>query len=198
MNCETCQNMILLQESGELPKREARLLADHLVECSACRHYQSDLMVMQKVIPTLTHNGPSTAIMQSIRETAANDRRRFRWIIGRHWKTALATAAGLMLCLTGIRFAGAPESHRNGMATRNGIATEFMPLAALILDQDNIWDDNSGDSALTVLADKILLIQGMDVEKADEGGSDATLPGDNLPTTLQWNSSSALPPERCV
>ena len=188
MNCEAARTLMLLQDSGELPGSEHPPLENHLKSCRTCRDFQAELEALRHALacqaPALP--GPSPEVMATIRAAAMAHPDALNWRMTPYWKSALATAAGLLLCLAGIRFlAPGPRDHASP------VATEILPLAALIMGIDAYEEPSSGYSDIAALANQLLILQEMKAELGDdETANEFISPEDNLPTTLQWNNSS--------
>lgn len=187
MNCDKAQLLLLLQDSGELPDRQAPALSTHLKDCAACRAYQDDLALCKQVLASTPPavSSSSREVMAVIRAAASLATRQHpHWALTPYWKSVLAAAAGLMLCLAGLRLF-APGHHGKALP----VATEILPLAALIMGGDDYVEPAAGTSDIAALADQLLILQEMKTEFCDETPDDIMLPEDTLPTTLQWNNT---------
>jgi hypothetical protein len=188
MNCEAARTSLLLQDSGELPGNELPPLLNHLKSCRPCRDFQVELESLRHALAcqAAALPGPSPRVMGTIRAAARECHPAPRWMMRPYWKSALAAAAGLLLCLAGIRLL-APGSRDHA----SPVATEILPLAALIMGIDAYEEPSSGYSDLAALANQLLILQEMTTEFSDDDTANEFIsPEDNLPTTLQWHNSS--------
>ena len=129
---------------------------------------------------------PSKDVLAAL-HSAARHSTRFHWLVTPTWRPALAAAASMLLCLTGVRFMLSDMG--SGSYSRNA-ATEIVPLSAWVMGSDEDQVAAKGDSAMSLLADQMLILQGMKVEAAEETASESTGSEDSRPTTLLWNNSS--------
>ncbi len=105
MKCNEIQNLVLLEDSGEITAGQRQTLARHLEACADCRALQSRLALLRQTLGTadLSRITPSAKVLETIRDAARKPRPRFHWHLAQPWKVALATAASLTLCLTGVQ-----------------------------------------------------------------------------------------------
>jgi len=201
MNCKQSEKLILLKDSGELNGSDLLSLDGHLNVCSTCREFDSALSHLRLVVQREHDmpNGPSSSVLEAIQVAAGNKASRVHWTETPFWKVAMAVAAGLAVCLTGIRFLAPTQLIQQSPTEENSIATEIVPLVALVMGgNDSSLDNYSGESDLSILADQLLILQGMKVDAREDAMIESTSPEDNFPTTLLWNSNSESHPERCV
>ena len=202
MNCNESINMILLRDSGELSPLQQETLEAHPKAGAPCRASVAALSGMHQVIHSMNGNarGPSAKVIDVIHAAAREHTHRSRWTITPFWRVAMAAAAVIALCLTGVRFmAPALPSSQPYTASLHPVATELVPLAALVMGgTETAMDSCYGDSDLAVLADQLLILQGVKTEARDDLTGEPTSPEDNRPTTLQWNSNFESLPERRV
>jgi anti-sigma factor RsiW len=71
MNCQNAEKYILLQDSGELPKKHTNSLAAHLHDCEPCQQFQFALMESQRVFQPLEQPS-SKAVQNVLREARLN------------------------------------------------------------------------------------------------------------------------------
>ena len=199
MNCNDSINMILLRDSGELSPLLQETLEAHLKTCAPCRASVSALSGMHQVIQSMngTAMGPSLNVTGVIHAAAQEQALRSRWTISPFWRVAMAAAAVIALCLTGVRFLSPSlPSSQPYTASLHPVATELVPLAALVMGgTETAMDSCYGDSDLAVLADQLLILQGVKTDAREDLTGDPISPEDNRPTTLQWNSSFESLPE---
>lgn len=192
MNCEEARNKILLTDSGELTESPQAELATHLESCGDCRSFSRQLGAMHALItssrPALE---PAEGSLGAIR-AAAHRSVRLHWLASPAWRPVLAAAASLMLCLVGMRMIVLSSLSRS--SGRN-VATEIVPLSAWVMGSEADEVTARGDSAMSLLADQMLILQGLKVEPAEEVSLEATGPEESLPTTLLWRNSPAPLPE---
>jgi len=193
MNCIESIRAILLRDSGELTDDQIQILSGHLATCAECAAFASDLSLAhqliqdQRDIPT----GPSPAVLEVIRKAADRQAASVYWTASPLWKVALAAAAGLAICLTGVRILPPAGVSQQAMAGIPCIATEILPLVALVMDDhDAMLDTYSGESDIGIVADQMLILQGVKAELQDDEITEPTSPEDTPPTVLRWNSSS--------
>lgn len=190
MNCSDMSILIQLQDSGEITAGQRQQLASHLNECEACRQLRADLAVLRRTLSAspIAQSGPSQDVLVAIRKAAAEHRFKSRWQMSHPWRAALSAAAGLVICLTGLRFLNAPPSLSGLKGAGSGVATEILPLSAIVMGNEADLDSCSGDTELEVLADQLLILQGMKVDSRDDLMDESSQPEDSQPTALQWNS----------
>lgn len=200
MNCSDMHNMLLLQDSGEITDSERQELAAHLNDCAACRALRADLAVLRRALNAspVAQSGPSQDVLGAIRKAAGEHRFKSRWQMGHPWRAALSAAAGLVICLTGVRFLNAPSSLSGVKSAGSGVATEILPLSAIVMGSEADLDSYSGDTELEVLADQLLILQGMKVDARDDLMDESSQPEDSQPTALQWNSIPEPRSGKCV
>ena len=197
MNCTQIENLILLQDSGELTDPQRQDLDRHLAECPACRQSQADLSLLRKVLketPT-SQTSPSPAILKSIRDAAECHTLRTPRQLSIPWRGILAAAASLAICLTSLKFMGTHPAVPT--LAHHSAAMEIVPLVALVMGNEDSQANYSDESNMTILADQLLILQGMKVDSRTDLMDDFTSLEDNQPTTLQWNSNSEPRPEKC-
>ncbi|MEI6788690.1 MAG: zf-HC2 domain-containing protein [bacterium] len=197
MNCTQIENLILLQDSGELTDRQRQDLDRHLAECPACRQSQADLSLLRKVLketPT-SRTSPSPAILKSIRDAAERHTLRTPRQLSIPWRGILAAAASLAICLTSLKFMGTHPAVPT--LAHHSAAMEIVPLVALVMGNEDSQANYSEESNMTILADQLLILQGMKVDSRTDLMDDFTSLEDNQPTTLRWNSNFEPRPEKC-
>jgi len=201
MNCKIFETLILLKDSGEVTESESRTLEEHLNTCKTCRDLAADLASLHQVLQNqqnMTH-APSSTVLETIRVTADERVTGIHWAIRPLWKVALAAAACFVVFLTGIRFMAPSLSKHRTPSPEYSIAAEIMPLVDLVMgESDSSADLYSGESDLTILADHMLILQGVKIDSGDDLFSEFIEPEDTLPTTLQWNNNSESRLEKCV
>ncbi|MDF7806083.1 hypothetical protein P4E94_01450 [Pontiellaceae bacterium B12219] len=101
MNCQNAQKQILLQDSGELPKKYTNRLAAHLHDCEPCRQFQFALLESQPFFQPLEE--PSAQVVQNVLREARLNAPEKKALKIRILKPAMAAAASLMIGL-GIFF----------------------------------------------------------------------------------------------
>ena len=137
-------------------------------------------------------------IRDSIRKAAQRQHAPRSWMWAHSWPVALAAAASLALCLTTLRFSIMPRSIAPDTSDQGSLATEIIPLIAIITGQEPIQLTIEGDETeLTVLANELLRLQDMAVEWPGDKMDSPTLPEDYQPTTLLWNNNHGPQFERC-
>jgi hypothetical protein len=199
MTCTHLENLILLQDSGELTRRQQRDLEGHLAECPACRQSQADLILLREALreTPVSRSSPSPAVLESIRDAAKRHARRTPRQLSIPWRGILAAAASLVICLASLTFM-APHSRPAAPAlVHDSTATEIVSLIALVMGSEGSDANYSDESDITILADQLLILQGMKVDSRTDLMDDFTSLEDNQPTTLQWNKNSEPRPEKC-
>lgn len=202
MNCNEFEKLALLEDSGELSRTQQDLLRNHLLGCDSCRRFRAVLSPLRQGLqagglaqatPT-----PSPAVLKSILDAAERHNRRNPWALNIPWQGVLAAAASLALCLAGLRFLSpGPLGHASPGVAKVQAATELIPLVALVMGGEASLEAYNGESEMSVLADQLLILQGMKVETREDLRDELSPLEDSQPTTLQWNSSPELHPERC-
>ncbi|MBT8043012.1 MAG: hypothetical protein KJN98_07560 [Pontiella sp.] len=97
MKCLNAEKLMLLQDSGEMPARQANPLAAHLHDCKPCQQFQHALVESQQAFQAAEE--PSAKALQNVlREARVNapERKPIR-IFG--LKPALAMAASVLIGL---------------------------------------------------------------------------------------------------
>jgi len=201
MNCTTFETLILLKDSGEVTESESRTLDEHLNTCKTCRELASDLASLRQVFRNQQDmtRAPSPTVLETIRSTADEKISGIHWAMHPLWKVALATAACFVVFLAGVRFLAHSLSKHRTPSPEYSIASEILPLVDLVMgESDPSADLYSGKSDLTILADHMLILQGVKIDSGDDLFSEFIEPEDTLPTTLQWNNNSESHLEKCV
>ncbi len=197
MNCTQIEKLILLQDSGELTGRQQQDLDDHLTECAVCRQIRADLHLLRHVLKETPAYlaAPSPAILESIQDAARRHAMQTPRPLSIPWRGILAAAASLAICLTSLKFITTPSV--NPSLAEHSAATEIVPLVALVMGDESASENYSDESDMTILADQLLILQGMKVDSQNDLMDDFTSLEDNQPTTLQWNNKSGSHPEKC-
>lgn len=194
MKCSNVEHLILLQDSGELSSQQAQMLTQHMASCPSCRQYAADLPRLRvlmasdgAILPT-----PSSHTLLNIRQAAGKPRSLPLRIFTHPWPIALAAAAGLILCLVIPRLFSLPTPAINAYSKQNTLATEIIPLIALITGNAPAQlSQEEDDSGLSTLANELLRLQEASGDVADDALEGLTPPEDYQPTTLQWHSTRA-------
>lgn len=197
MNCIDIEKLILLKDSGELPRRQQQELASHLQGCAACRQQLATLGTLRQAMQSspVFQTEPSPAVLDSIRMAVERHSRLTPLTLSIPWRGIIAAAASVAICLASLIFF---TRHSTGPSfAKNSAATEIVPLMALVMGNEVSQDNYSGDSEMAVLADQLLILQGMKVDARDDLMDDFTSLEDNQPTTLLLNSRSGPHPEIC-
>ena len=197
MNCTEMATLVLLQDSGEITPGQQQALDEHVRTCAACQKLKADLGVLRHTLQAEASHlpGPSPRTLSLIRKATAHRPAPAFRLISTPWRIALATAAGLALCLTTLRFGLAPGQP----AAQAELASEIIPLIALITgNDDGVLPLKGDDAELTILANELLRLQDMSSEGTTEQRESATPHEDYQPTTLLWNNNPGSQSERCV
>jgi anti-sigma factor RsiW len=113
MKCKDIEKLILLQDSGEMPAKQAHRLAAHLHGCTSCRQFQHALFEAQSEFQVLEE--PSAKAMRNVlrqaRQQAPAKGRKAIPLFG--LKPALAMAASAMIAL-GL-YLGSTSPNKIGM-----------------------------------------------------------------------------------
>lgn len=200
MKCTDAGQLILLQDSGEISALQKEALAQHRETCATCRQFSEDLVNMRTLISGSKPEGlgPSAQLLFNIRHQAQQPRTPTPSILTHSWHIALAAAAGLILCLTILKFTWLPLPTPDTQAGQGGLASEIIPLIALITGNEaSAISLEEGDAGLTALANELLRLQDPAGEWSDDTPESITLPEDYLPTTLQWHNTLGLQSGRC-
>lgn len=97
MKCQDAEKLILLQDSGEMPKRQEHALAAHLHDCDPCRRFQYALHASQNEFEAQEEPGIK-AIQNVLREARVKAPEKApAKIFG--WKPAVAIAASAVISL---------------------------------------------------------------------------------------------------
>ena len=97
MTCKTAENMILLQDSGELTGERSDALITHLDACADCRDYQRSIMESRLAMATMEE--PDPRIVQNVLREARMLAPRKSMIRLFSLRPALAMAASLVIAL---------------------------------------------------------------------------------------------------
>ena len=191
MNCEEIEQLVLLQDSGEISADQAQILLHHLSHCPACRKFGDDLLSLRGELFTASCRDaePSQKALVSIRKAAKQHHSSQVRIFSHPWPIALAAAASLILCLTTLRFSALHSAKLPLITAQDSLATEIIPLIAMITGTEINQVTMDGDEPeLTVLANELLRLQDMAVEWPGEVNDTLIPPEDYQPTTLLWNN----------
>jgi hypothetical protein len=196
MNCTESEKLMLLEESGELDGALREALLSHLGSCATCRRIQAEnTLLLDAASHMPVSSGAPAAILDAIHLAAERHTLRQPQSLSIPWRGIIAAAASITLCLAGLRLLTThPASPRLAV---NHAATEIVPLVALVMGSDGLQDNYFGESEIAVLADQLLLLQGMRLDAREDVLDDFTSLEDSQPTTLQWNSNHESLPERC-
>lgn len=195
MNCMEFEKLILLQDSGELADRQRDALAGHLAGCGDCQRKQSDLALMRNAMRLSSVSAPSPAVMETIRVAAHRHTMRNPRKLSPPWRGILAAAASVALCFASLRLL--TPRHSGETMAANSAATEIVSLVALVMGNDTSLENYTGESEMAVLADQLLILQGMKMDARESPLDDLTSLEDSQPTTLRWNSRIGSRPEKC-
>lgn len=146
MTCKTMENWLLLEQSGELPARKQRLLAQHLDGCPACLARRDALrMLTERCRPEEAPPVPSKTWAALRAATAAEpDRtiRRFEGALPFPLRPVLRYAAGIMVGVAMgsaiyavsdnalSRLARGSSTHSAWMAQIDQLSAEYVQLTA--------------------------------------------------------------------
>ncbi|MEI6516208.1 MAG: hypothetical protein WCO77_09525 [bacterium] len=161
MHCNEIQNLILLEDSGEITAGQRQPLAGHLEACADCRALKTELASLRQTLGTadLSRITPSRKVLETIQTAARKPHPRFHWHLAQPWKVALATAASLTLCLTGVQVMNSRQATSN---------IEALAEQLVILQEENL---NAADD---VAAEDFTLL---------EDGLTTTLRGNSIPAS---------------
>lgn len=74
MNCESCERLILLEQTGELGGREQRRMGEHIAGCHACQAYRQGLEPLRVEVHAALDIPPVTnVLLKRIHEALAAD-----------------------------------------------------------------------------------------------------------------------------
>ena len=202
MNCPDFEKLALLQDSGELAESQRQALAEHLTLCPACRELRNQMVILRQTVKRESSRlpeGPSATVLETIHQAAVRHHRRNRWALTTPWRGIWAAAASLALCLLGVKLLLGHPQAKSGAITvgHHPGAIEIVPLVAILMDKETVPPQIPGDTDLGVVANQLLILQGMNGDSQDEVAEEISLFEDNLPTTLQWHNSSGFRPEKC-
>ena len=97
MKCQNAEKLMLLQDSGEMPAKQAGSLVAHLHGCKPCRQFQHALVESQNVFQAM-EEPPAKAMQNILREARLNaPEKKSARVFG--FKPALAMAASVMIGL---------------------------------------------------------------------------------------------------
>lgn len=201
MNCESAQQGILLNYTGELAAEQRLELQDHLKGCLDCRQYESDIAnitsLAQKDLPTA---GPSKKTIDRIMAAgrqAGSERPVFFSFSATQW---LAAAAGFLVLVAGTALLVMAHDRRDTAA--HGLRMSQMSTIMTIVSGEGI---PASDTALLenakpdarALARQILEVEGLTGDElADD--EDAIPDDDAQPRDLQSHSTFGSRQEECV
>jgi len=201
MNCESAQQGILLNYSGELAADQHMELQDHLKGCLDCRQYESDIAHITSLAQKdLTTAGPSKETIGRIMvagRRAGTGRPVFFAFPATQW---LAAAAGFLVLVAGTALLVMAHDRRDAAA--HGLRMSQMSTIMTIVSGEEI---PASDAALLenakpdarALARQILQVEGLTGDElADD--EDATPDDDAQPRDLQSRSTFDSRPEECV
>lgn len=204
MNCHEAEQDLLLEQSGELSAALKARLGLHLESCATCRARRDEWSRLTAMVQsTTTTCTPSAAVMERILAAAADASAKPRPIIRPLWKSTLAAAAGLALLLGGVGLLHGLRPTPGGTSAMAGESrlAEVSSLLAMIMEHEDPLGDSSRKTAPDVTqecARQLLILEGLDVEAAEEPSAEATRLEERQPTTLQWRNSPESPSGICV
>ena len=169
MNCLKIQRNMLLLQSGELPDRKARALAQHVAACAACRAYRDDLdrlaTASREAIPA-TERSLQPATMIAIRRAALRDTPPVKRVPFRlPYLRVYSYAAAVLLTLGGVLWV---SSHWQA-AGRNNRITAFASLITVATEEateNGIVSVATDNDQLHGLARQLLAIEGLNPDES--------------------------------
>jgi hypothetical protein len=199
MNCKEARRQILLAETHESPAGGDEALRRHLEGCADCAEYGKSLRRIAALAgEALPQGEPSPAVVARIRSEAEGRHVARTLLFQPRWMQALAYAAVVAVAVTAW-FARTPQ-------TRIDRIDEVDALIAVIMeeedDRDEVEPDRAETERLRALAERLLQMEGLaPAENFDEALFGGLSPEPNVesePTALQWRSTTASDPRRCV
>jgi len=196
MNCDRIQHQILLNQSGELSKKEIQVLVSHLASCVSCRKYSEQVgNIMALAGHSLSSEGPSPAIVANILSAAREelDHKTLSFALPSLRWAFCAAAALLLISWIGLwSFGGRSVSS----------ASHISAIVMAVGSEENLHViSQSGktekDQELQALASHLLLMEGFvtdeipEVEVIDVGD-------EPQPTALQLRNIDEFDLQRCV
>ena len=201
MNCRKAQQWILLEQSGELGSSRRPALQEHLASCSACRTWRdADLAGALAAARVLPMPEPDDRLVRAVveRMPACGPT---RWTA--LWRPLIACAASLAVMLCAWQFVVRTPKTLSPAQAQSQRIDETHALASLLSEDDatstvSMSDESSPEAKLRVLADQLLILQGLAPEDSTTDESTATPTDGNQPTVLRERSSRAIRSEKCV
>lgn len=146
MTCKTTEKWLLLEQSGELPARKQRLLAQHLADCPACRAGRDALHTLTACCRPEEAPPVPSKTWEALRAATAAEPdhtiRRFEGVLPFPLRPVLRYAAGIMVGVamggaiyavsdhTLAKLAGGPSSQSAWMARIDQLSAEYVQLTA--------------------------------------------------------------------
>jgi len=105
MKCNEAEKLILLQDSGEIAKKQVQALATHLHGCDPCRGFQHALVESQNTFQSVDE--PPTAVLNNVKREArwlAPEKTAKTFILQPAFAIAASILIGLGIFFTTIRY----------------------------------------------------------------------------------------------
>lgn len=192
MNCDKAEKLILLADAGELGENEAGDLREHLACCGRCSAYQGELDGVRIGVDSFEPgwNEPSReAVVEVIAEARASVPARII-PFPRARGLAVAACAAIALIVAGIWYPNASGRLADSEAGDISMLLEVVG--------ESEMPDADYESALEELADRLLVMEGMDFSDGLEEALLTPQPEEGSPTALQFHSNPWLPGRRCA
>jgi hypothetical protein len=200
MNCNTIEQYILLESTGELSARQSVKLQHHVSQCANCRAFAQHLAAMQSVFIANRIDAPD-AVVTSILKKSTHHPIPFPASFRQLPRSLMKIAATLVICLgLWLLMHNVHTRTQPILPPTSARLAEFSDIILAFTDPEqwiNQWDDHQ-TSRLNIdeLAQQILMTQGMYVEFAEEDETPNSYE-ERQPTTLLWRSSPSLLEEKC-
>jgi len=195
----------MLADSGELTEPELEKLEQHLARCDQCRKYRDALhQVVSAARASLPEGEPDPGVIDRISAAARERIAARRTVFERPVAQVIACAAALALLVWGRLMLSSDD--------RSGRINEINVILEMTLEDDALereygtgladsdypppsWERSAGEHELRVLADELLLMEGL----ADDDLTDVEVPREEpRPTALRLRSTVGLQPKKCV
>lgn len=187
MNCKQAQRAILLLDSGEISRREAAALAEHVSACNACRAYRDDVQrLVTSAGPLLDAGAPAPAVTARILDRAQRPVPLPLMAWRQPFVRALAYAA-LLVALVGSWGRWSPDPRVNRITHMHAIVTVVADT-----EEEPAADGTDEKSAgLSELAERILMLEGFGEEGLPD--VDLLIPEPEPEPTARQSRSTHVP-----
>ncbi len=190
--CDKVNELILLEDSGELSRDEAQELGKHLEQCPDCDAYRNDVSaLMDESRNALPGGMPSEESVAKVISFADSDKGHVVFFTS-PWRIAAGIAAVLAIALGSFLSVYTPN---NSSSNDGGYGIGDVQIMVALASDGNVAtpsedSDLTDEAQMKALAKTLLKLQGFEMEEQEDTGDVTDL---FLPTALQLRSTRVSP-----